>query len=159
MKNRGFSLIEIVVAVAIMGILSGIVGLQLRSYIAKSKDTKAVATLNTLRVAAQLYQLENEKPLIEDSAKYDDSDEIKKALEKLEPYLDNNVKAIIKEPEIAIGGSRVTQNGDIKYGGKVKITFKDPDTTKNNSDGYYMWLKPDKGTEDLDIKGNKWIEY
>ena len=60
MKNRGFSLIEIVVAVAIMGILSGIVGLQLRSYIAKSKDTKAVATLNTLRVAAQLYQLENE---------------------------------------------------------------------------------------------------
>ena len=41
MKNRGFSLIEIVVAVAIMGILSGIVGLQLRSYIAKSKDTKS----------------------------------------------------------------------------------------------------------------------
>ena len=85
MKNRGFSLIEIVVAVAIMGILSGIVGLQLRSYIAKSKDTKAVATLNTLRVAAQLYQLENEKPLIEDSSKYEDKEEIKKALEKLEP--------------------------------------------------------------------------
>ena len=75
MKNRGFSLIEIVVAVAIMGILSGIVGLQLRSYIAKSKDTKAVATLNTLRVAAQLYQLENEKPLIEDSSKYEDKEE------------------------------------------------------------------------------------
>ena len=88
MKNRGFSLIEIVVAVAIMGILSGIVGLQLRSYIAKSKDTKAVATLNTLRVAAQLYQLENERPLIEDTTKYDDPTEIKKALEKLEPYLD-----------------------------------------------------------------------
>ena len=106
MKNRGFSLIEIVVAVAIMGILSGIVGLQLRSYIAKSKDTKAVATLNTLRVAAQLYQLENEKPLIEDSSKYEDKEEIKKALEKLEPYLDNNAKAIIKDPEIAVGGSK-----------------------------------------------------
>ena len=161
MKNRGFSLIEIVVAVAIMGILSGIVGLQLRSYIAKSKDTKAVATLNTLRVAVQLYQLENEKPLIEDSAKYDDSDEIKKALEKLEPYLDNNAKAIIKEPEIAIGGSKTDKDSkDIKYGGKVKITFKDPDTTKNNSDGYYMWLEPlDKEKQKFDTKGKKWTEY
>ena len=161
MKNRGFSLIEIVVAVAIMGILSGIVGLQLRSYIAKSKDTKAVATLNTLRVAAQLYQLENEKPLIEDTTKYDDPTEIKKALEKLEPYLDNNAKAIIKEPEMAIGGSKTEKDSkDIKYGGKVKITFKDPDKAKNNSDGYYMWLKPaDEATKEYDIKGNKWIEY
>ncbi len=161
MKNRGFSLIEIVVAVAIMGILSGIVGLQLRSYIAKSKDTKAVATLNTLRVAAQLYQLENEKPLIEDSSKYEDKEEIKKALEKLEPYLDNNAKAIIKEPEMAIGGSReVKSNGDlgkIKYGGKVKITFKDPNG--NSSDGYYMWLEPEGTTGGFDIKGNKWIEF
>lgn len=162
MKNRGFSLIEIVVAVAIMGILSGIVGLQLRSYIAKSKDTKAVATLNTLRVAAQLYQLENEKPLIEDSSKYEDKEEIKKALEKLEPYLDNNAKVIIKEPEMAIGGSReVKSNGDlgkIKYGGKVKITFKDPGAN-SGSDGYYMWLEPVSPTEAYDIKGNKWIEF
>ena len=153
MKNRGFSLIEIVVAVAIMGILSGIVGLQLRSYIAKSKDTKAVATLNTLRVAAQLYQLENEKPLIEDK------EEIKKALEKLEPYLDNNAKAIIKDPEIAVGGSKKDKDSkDIKYGGKVKITFKDPGAN-SGSDGYYMWLEPVSPTEAYDIKGNKWIEF
>ena len=36
MKNRAFSLIEVIVAVAIIGILSGIVGLKLRSYIATS---------------------------------------------------------------------------------------------------------------------------
>ena len=161
MKNRGFSLIEIVVAVAIMGILSGIVGLQLRSYIAKSKDTKAVATLNTLRVAAQLYQVENEEALIDTASltTYNEQ-KVKDALKKLEPYLDNNAKAIIEKPEIAIGGSRVTQNGDIKYGGKVKITFKDPDITKNNSDGYYMWLEPlDKEKQKFDTKGNKWTEY
>ena len=159
MKNRGFSLIEIVVAVAIMGILSGIVGLKLRGYIANSKDTKAVATLNTLRVAAQLYQLENEKPLIEDSSKYEDKEEIKKALEKLEPYLDNNAKAIIKEPEMVIGGSKTKEDSkDIKYGGKVKITFKDPNGN-NSDDGYYMWIKQDDGTENGDIKGNKWIEF
>ena len=163
MKNRGFSLIEIVVAVAIMGILSGIVGLQLRSYIAKSKDTKAVATLNTLRVAAQLYQVENEEALIDTSSltTYNEQ-KVKDALKKLEPYLDNNAKAIINEPEMAIGGSReVKSNGDlgkIKYGGKVKITFKDPNGN-NSDDGYYMWLKQDDGTENGDIKGNKWTEF
>ena len=163
MKNRGFSLIEIVVAVAIMGILSGIVGLQLRSYIAKSKDTKAVATLNTLRVAAQLYQVDNGEALIDTASltTYDEQ-KVKDALKKLEPYLDNNAKAIIKEPEMAIGGSReVKSNGDlgkIKYGGKVKITFKDPNGN-NSDDGYYMWLKQDDGTENGDIKGNKWIEF
>ena len=158
MKNRGFSLIEIVVAVAIMGILSGIVGLQLRSYIAKSKDTKAVATLNTLRVAAQLYQVENEEALIDTASLTTyNKQKVKDALKKLEPYLDNNAKAIIEKPEIAIGGSRVTQNGDIKYGGKVRITFKDPNG--NSSDGYYMWLEPVSPTEAYNIKGNKWIEF
>ena len=97
MKNRGFSLIEIVVAVAIMGILSGIVGLQLRSYIAKSKDTKAVATLNSFRVAAQLYQVDNEETLIDTASltAYNEQ-KVKDALKKLEPYLDNNAKAIIE---------------------------------------------------------------
>ena len=160
MKNRGFSLIEIVVAVAIMGILSGIVGLQLRSYIAKSKDTKAVATLNTLRVAAQLYQVENEEALIDTASltTYDEQ-KVKDALKKLEPYLDNNAKAIIKEPEIAVGGSKKDKDSkDIKYGGKVKITFKDPGAN-SGSDGYYMWLEPVSPTEAYDIKGNKWIEF
>ena len=159
MKNRGFSLIEIVVAVAIMGILSGIVGLQLRSYIAKSKDTKAVATLNTLRVAAQLYQVDNEEALIDTASltTYDEQ-KVKDALKKLEPYLDNNAKAIIKEPEMAIGGSKTKEDSkDIKYGGKVRITFKDPNG--NSSDGYYMWLEPEGTTGGFDIKGNKWIEF
>ena len=92
MKNRGFSLIEIVVAVAIMGILSGIVGLQLRSYIAKSKDTKAVATLNTLCVAAQLYQVDNGEALIDTASltTYDEQkvkDALKKLLAILEPLV------------------------------------------------------------------------
>ena len=72
----------------------------------------------------------------------------------------NNAKAIIKEPEIAIGGSKTEKDSkDIKYGGKVKITFKNPDTAKNNSDGYYIWLEPISSTEAYDIKGNKWIEF
>ena len=158
MKNRGFSLIEVIVAVAIIGILSGIVGLKLRSYIATSKDTRAVATLNSFRLAAQTYQIDNDKPLIEDSSKYDDDTEIKKALEKLEIYLDKNAKEIITTNRITIGASRDSENGDLKYGGEVRFTFKDPDNAAN-SDGYYMWLEPISPTEACDIKGNKWIEF
>ena len=158
MKNRGFSLIEVIVAVAIIGILSGIVGLKLRSYIATSKDTRAVASLNSFRLAAQLYQIDNDKPLIEDSSKYDDDTEIKKALEKLEIYLDNNAKEIIENNEITIGASREKKDSDLRYGGKVKFTFKNPDSN-GNSDGYYMWLVPVNPTKNFDSKGKEWIKY
>ena len=158
MKNRAFSLIEVIVAVAIIGILSGIVGLKLRSYIATSKDTRAVATLNSFRLAAQTYQIDNDKPLIEDSSKYDDDTEIKKALEKLEIYLDKNAKEIISTNRITIGASRDKKDSDLIYGGKVKFTFKDPDNAAN-SDGYYMWLVPVPPTKDFDSKGKEWTKY
>ena len=158
MKNRGFSLIEVIVAVAIIGILSGIVGLKLRFYIATSKDTRAVATLNSFRLAAQTYQIDNDKPLIEDSSKYDDNDEVKKALEKLEIYLDKNAKEIISTNRITIGASRDPKTGELKYGGEVKFTFKNPDNGANG-DGYYMWLVPVPPTKDLDSKGKEWTKY
>ncbi len=158
MKNRGFSLIEVIVAVAIIGILSGIVGLKLRSYIATSKDTRAVASLNSFRLAAQTYQIDNDKPLIEDSSKYDNDTEIKKALEKLEIYLDKNAKEIISTNRITIGASKDAENGNLKYGGEVKFTFKDPDNS-GNSDGYYMWIAPVGDTKKLDSKGKEWTKY
>ena len=158
MKNRAFSLIEVIVAVAIIGILSSIVGLKLRNHIATSKDTRAVATLNSFRLAAQTYQIDNDKPLIEDSSKYDDEPEIKNALEKLEIYLDKNAKEIISTNRITIGASRDTENGDLKYGGEVRFTFKDPDNGAN-SDGYYMWLVPVNPTKNFDSKGKEWTKY
>ena len=158
MKNRGFSLIEVIIAVAIIGILSGIVGLKLRFYIATSKDTRAVASLNSFRLAAQTYQIDNDKPLIEDSSKYDDDTEIIKALEKLEIYLDKNAKEIIDKNEITIGASREKKDSDLIYGGKVKFTFKDPDNGAN-SDGYYMWLVPVDPTKKFDSKGKEWTKY
>ncbi|MBS9776450.1 MAG: prepilin-type N-terminal cleavage/methylation domain-containing protein [Fusobacterium sp.] len=149
MKNKGFSLIEVIVAIAIIGILSGIVGLKLRGHIAKSKDAKAVATLNSFRTASELYQLENSEALIA-SADVANQDKVKESLKKLEEYLDNKAKEIIKTNEIPIGGSRTSKDGDVKYGGKVCINF---DNTGSIS------LKPLTDTGEFDIKGNKWAEY
>ncbi len=149
MKNKGFSLIEVIVAITIIAILSGIVGLKLRGHIAKAKDAKAVATLNSFRTASQLYQLENSDILIA-AGDIENLQKIKESLGKLKPYLDNKSKDIIEKAEVEVGGSRTQKDGDIRYGGKVAIKFD----SKGN-----LILKQLSGTGEFDIKGNKWIEY
>lgn len=159
MKNKAFSLIEIIVAVAIIATLSGIVGLKLKDHIAKSKDTKAIASLNTIRTAIQLYQIEETNPLFDGNPTDTYSKEkVVIALNKLDKYLENNSKNILNNPEFEIGGSQTKADKKIIYGGKVRITFKNPDST-GISDGYSIWLEPFDNTKELDIRGNKWTEY
>lgn len=156
MKNKGFSLIEVIVAVAIIASLSGIVGLNLRRYMANAKDAKAISTLHSVRTAIQLYQLESNETLF-DSTSYQKRKVIE-ALAKLEPYLDNKAKSILTTSEIDVGGSRTEDNEKIKYGGKVRITFIDPNGG-TKTDGFSIWLEAVTGTGPLDMKGNKWIDY
>ena len=158
MKNKAFSLIEIIVAVAIITTLSGFIGLKLRGYVAKSKDTKAVVSLNTLRSAIQLYQIENSDALFDSSITAYSKLKVIEGLKKIEPYLENNSKVIIENPEFQIGGSQNLSDKKIVYGGKVRITFINPDSSASN-DSYSIWLEPFDGTREADIKGNKWIEY
>ena len=63
MKNRGFSLIEITVAIALIGIMAGVGVPKLRRQMALGRDTKAIATLGTLRTASELYFIENNEPI------------------------------------------------------------------------------------------------
>lgn len=158
MKNKAFSLIEIIVAVAIIATLSGLIGLKLKGHVAKAKDTKAVVSLNTLRAAIQLYQIENAESLFDTNTTTYSKTKVVEGLKKLETYLENNSKTIIDNPEFQIGGSQNLNNKKIVYGGKVRITFINPNTS-GNSDGYSIWLEPFDGTLEADIKGNKWIDY
>lgn len=157
MKNKGFSFIEIVIAIAIIAVLSTLITPQVRNQLAKGKDTKAVATLSSLRIASQMYQMEHSEKLIE-VADYDSDEKIKEALQKLSDYLDPNAKKILSEAKVEIGGSRTTEDADIQYGGSVSFTFKNPDEA-GKSDGIYLWFKLPTGVGTYDSRGVEWKSY
>lgn len=157
MKNRGFSLIEVVVTITLIGIIAGIGIPKLRRNLAIGRDTKAIVTLNMLRQASELYYSETGTPPYIES----ESDNIKNALDRLKDYLDPKTFKEIKDNEIDIGGSRTINSSgdiskDIKYGGKIKFTFTDPEG--DIKDGVYLWFNPENIGE-TDTKGNKWINY
>lgn len=164
MKNKGFSLIEVTVAIALIGIMGSIGIPKLRRQMAIGRDTKAISTLGTLRTASELYFIEKNEPLTTE-INSEDSEAIVTALKKLEPYLDVKTFKEIEDGKLEIGGSRAKKveseevEDDINYGGTISLTFKNPDINKNyGSDGVYLWFKPVPGKE-YDTKGNKWIEY
>ena len=58
--NNGFTLVELLVVIAIIGILAGVVMASLSSIQRKSKDNNAIASMNQLRVGAEIdYNMTN----------------------------------------------------------------------------------------------------
>lgn len=149
MKNNGFSLIEITVAIALVGVMAGVGIPKLRRSIAIGRDTKAIATLGVLRTASELYFAEKEE-----APHLSGEDDIT-SLKKLEDYLDPKTFKEIEDGKISIGGCKSEEN--IIYGGEISFTFTNPIESKS-SDGIYIWFSPIEGLEN-DTKGNKWIEY
>ncbi len=154
-KNGGFSLIELLVVMGIIAVLSSIVTPKFRGYTAKGKETKALAVLESLRTASELYFLEEGKSFV--TAGPDGYGEItKEQLEKLEDYLSNNMKTLIKEDDsvaVEIGGSRTEAEGEITYGGEIGFTTKG-----TGEDGVKIWFAPDNTIGEYNLNGDKWID-
>lgn len=57
--KEGFSLLELMIAIAIMGILAAVIGPNLMSYLGKAKIKTAQSDLRTFEQAITMYQLDN----------------------------------------------------------------------------------------------------
>lgn len=162
-KNGGFSLIEVLVVLGIIGILSSFITPKVIDYTAKAKEVKVKSVLESLRTASEMYYLEEGKSFMSEQKNITGED-----LKVLEKYLSNNVKTLSDEKDskvavtIKLGGSRTEAAGEITRGGEVLFTTKDPDTENSKSDGIRIWVVP-KNTETVKtgnytLEGEKWID-
>ncbi|WP_300393084.1 type II secretion system protein [Fusobacterium sp.] len=160
MKNKGFSLIELLVVLGIIGVLSSFITPKVMNYLAKGKDTKAVAVLESLRTASQLYYLEEGKSFFKGESYGEITVE---QFEKLEKYLSNNARDLIKNNKVVveIGGSKDSPDSkDIKYGGEIGFTTQDPKALEKSdkSDGINIWFNKTNEIKDFNLSGNKWVD-
>ncbi|MGL4867173.1 MAG: type II secretion system protein [Cetobacterium sp.] len=144
MKNmkKGFSVIEIVMVLGVIGILSSFIAPKVRNYLAMAKDSKAINTIQNLRIASETYYLENgQYPWKETTLDQD-------VLDKLEKYIGKKMELEESKLLLDIGGSKdLTESDEIEYGGKVEVVIK-------GSKGFV--LEPVGGTLKFSIRGEEW---
>jgi len=147
-RRKGFSVIEIILVLGVIGILSSFTVPKVRDYLAMAKDSKAINTLLNLRVASETYYLEKGSYPWSNTGIND----ITKVLENLENYIGNK----IEKPEsgenllLEIGGSKADPDGSITYGGKIILELNEEKT--------YFILTPQNEELKYNIRGEKWSE-
>ncbi|MGL5936645.1 MAG: type II secretion system protein [Cetobacterium sp.] len=140
-KKKGFSVIEIVMVLGVIGILSSFIAPKVRDYLAMAKDSKAINTIQNLRIASETYYLENgEYPWKESILNQD-------VLNKLQKYIGKKIEVEESQLFLEIGGSKENIESEIKYGGKVEVLIEE-------ARGFI--LKPANETLDLSIRGEEW---
>lgn len=147
-KKKGFSVIEVVLVLGVIGILTTFLVPKTKNYLAMAKDTKAINILNGIRTASETYYLENGSELFttaDSSITQDNLDNIKK-------YVKNSLELETGKLMIEIGGSKTSpKDEEIKYGGKIEVYID------SNKEPVFK-IESSSGIGDYSITGEKWTD-
>lgn len=130
--SNGFTLTEILVTVAIIGILAGVVTVSTTSAREKARDNKRKADIETIAGGLELYYAEN-KEYPEQSTE----GAVSQIEAKLEGYL-NNI------PEDPKGGTYIYQSDGTKYYLDAQLEKKEDATIQNTDYKNGVYLKDGK---------------
>lgn len=125
MGNKGFSLVELIIVIAILAILVGVLAPQLLKYVERSrqaKDTQAVDTVHTAIVTAMLDPMVTDAPA---TATYNSLADLYGATGQDEFV--KAVKEIVNPDATKIEGAAFTSKA--YQNNKIKITIKDNKVT------------------------------
>ncbi len=166
MDKKGFTLIELAVVVALLGILAIVFAPRLRENIAKAKDAKIISLLGAMRGSSEAYYSgKGELPFGTTPIGVNNYNSVN-ASDK--PGLDIVISSLNQEAKrmftssytIDIGGTRESESGDISYGGEIGFTFHAP--AGSVADGISLWfIERAIGTtaSRYDTKGVRWTSY
>lgn len=129
MKNKGFTMVEIIVVLAIVGILSGFIVPKAQKQIGISKDLRAINVLSGLRTANSMFFLEKNISL-------EKGNFTEEKLKLLEEYLPGTIysKLYIEGGLIYVYiGGAINQSNEIIYGGKLNLFVDELGEIKFNS--------------------------
>ncbi|WP_297597841.1 type II secretion system protein [uncultured Cetobacterium sp.] len=143
-KEKGFSVIEIVLVLGVIGILSSFIVPKTRDYLAMAKDSKVINTLNSLRMASESYYLEKGEYAFEGENKT-----LVDALPNLSKYMRDSLKVESDKILLEIGGSKKMEESEesVVYGGKVEVYID------NNKE---IVLKPFGEVGNFNMRGEEW---
>ncbi len=171
MKKKGFTLIELVVVVAIILLLAATLAPKLRNEVAKARDAKAVAALGSIRTAVNVYLADNGEGAAgiygtvtsDDGFLIDDTDDSSEYLEtSVVSYLGEATSANGEDAGVAVGGHKESASDkSVTFGGGIIINY-DPDDVSavlsTSGDGV-TFDTTELISEEFDTKGNEWIKY
>lgn len=100
MDEKGFTLVELLVVVVIIGILASLAVFALGDSVEEARKAQVKADLRTLNAALELYMVENNKTPDKLNDLYEYLREIPKPPGKYEYVLDSDKKKVISKPSI-----------------------------------------------------------